>query len=545
MVEPAILAEALQHLPPGIRWAFLAWSIPVVAAGTWLLTGLAGRAMLRPLARARQVQGALLHWTEAARLSWTARRWGAAPGLVAAGILLGGVPALTGPIGALEPATRGLLLAGVAFTAGLMAARRVREEAAPEAPRGTTAGTVELLALRLAPVAATVGLAVVLPPEPAPLALGALVAGAGIWVWSGGAWLSILRLTRRVRPAPAMLRDVVAAQAARAGRPPPPVEVLEHASVNAFALPTLGRLLFTRGAVSGLTEAELSAVTGHELGHLAEPASLARLRRLPLLLLVPLVGARAAWQGLDRLTLLAVLLGWLLGVVALKAALRRRLRDAESDADAAGAHQLADGPAYGRAIERIYRLNHIPAVLRRRGVHPDLFDRMVAVGAEPDWPRPPPPPRFGWLPVAAVGGALAAGMVAFSLTVRSLESMERVGVGPIVWTAGSVEALVGHGRTRGALGEPQASAALLRLACASSGLGADCAEAAIWLAELGRCEAAREALSWAEADLQRAIESEGSSRVWAAEDAAYVGQAAVWVGRCTSAGSAPRPAAVR
>jgi hypothetical protein len=167
------------------------------------------------------------------------------------------------------------------------------------------------------------------------------------------------------------------------------------------------------------------------------------------------------------------------------------------------------------------------------------------VGAEPDWPRPPPPPRFGWLPVAAVGGVLTAALVAFTFTVRSLESMERVGLGPIVWTAGAVEALVGHGRTRGALGEPQATAALLHLACASTRMSGDCAEAAIWLAELGRCEAAHEALSWAEADLQWAIEGDGAAPVWAADEAAYVGRAAVWVGRCTPSSAAPPPAAVR
>jgi hypothetical protein len=45
-----------------------------------------------------------------------------------------------------------------------------------------------------------------------------------------------------------------------------------------------------------------------------------------------------------------------------------------------------------RALARLYEDNLIPAVLPGRGrTHPDLYDRLLAVGVQPDFPRPTAP----------------------------------------------------------------------------------------------------------------------------------------------------------
>jgi hypothetical protein len=61
--------------------------------------------------------------------------------------------------------------------------------------------------------------------------------------------------------------------------------------------------------------------------------------------------------------------------------------------------QLQEG-VYARALEKLYRENQIPAVnVNDRQTHPHLYDRMLAAGITPDYPRPAKPQRFtvmGW-----------------------------------------------------------------------------------------------------------------------------------------------------
>jgi hypothetical protein len=48
-------------------------------------------------------------------------------------------------------------------------------------------------------------------------------------------------------------------------------------------------------------------------------------------------------------------------------------------------------------LEKIYQANQLPAVMRGNNmVHPHLYDRMLAAGVTPDYPRPQPPGRMAW-----------------------------------------------------------------------------------------------------------------------------------------------------
>jgi hypothetical protein len=80
-------------------------------------------------------------------------------------------------------------------------------------------------------------------------------------------------------------------------------------------------------------------------------------------------------------------------VLAIVLTFRVVARRMEARADAAAAGRESESRwAYGRALERIYEANLVPAVLRRKGTHPHLYDRLTACGPHPAYPRPQPPP---------------------------------------------------------------------------------------------------------------------------------------------------------
>lgn len=58
------------------------------------------------------------------------------------------------------------------------------------------------------------------------------------------------------------------------------------------------------------------------------------------------------------------------------------------------AHEGETAGTYARALEKLYEANLMPVVGPAKEVHPHLYDRMIAAGVTPDYPRPtPPPPR--------------------------------------------------------------------------------------------------------------------------------------------------------
>ena len=67
-------------------------------------------------------------------------------------------------------------------------------------------------------------------------------------------------------------------------------------------------------------------------------------------------------------------------------------RQLEERADRIAHTNEGEAGTYARALARLYEDNLIPAVLpRRRRTHPDLYDRLLAAGVQPDFPRPAAP----------------------------------------------------------------------------------------------------------------------------------------------------------
>jgi len=58
----------------------------------------------------------------------------------------------------------------------------------------------------------------------------------------------------------------------------------------------------------------------------------------------------------------------------------------------------SDESVYAPALEKLYRENQLPAVnINDRQTHPHLYDRMLAAGITPNYPRPGRPKKMTWV----------------------------------------------------------------------------------------------------------------------------------------------------
>jgi Zn-dependent protease with chaperone function len=141
---------------------------------------------------------------------------------------------------------------------------------------------------------------------------------------------------------------------------------------------------------------EIKAVCFHELGHLNEPRKVLMMRLLVSLAFYPLVfarpisslggiGANAFW-----ILIFVVLIIWWLGI---RVAKRMEIR-----ADKIAVENQFDAAVYAKVLERLYETNQMPAVMpwRSTKIHPDLYDRMLAAGVTPDYPKPKPAKSHCW-----------------------------------------------------------------------------------------------------------------------------------------------------
>lgn len=167
--------------------------------------------------------------------------------------------------------------------------------------------------------------------------------------------------------------------------------------VLAFALPFTRELAFSQRLVEVCDPGAITAIGAHELAHLSESRMvlsgrfLASLSWFPVIFLSPLIHAFQFW---------GILMGY--GAALCIGVLSRKLTHRmERRADRLATHEQPVGDVYARALETLYRVNLIPAVnVNDRQTHPHLYDRMLAAGVTPDYPRPKKPSRLtlpGWI----------------------------------------------------------------------------------------------------------------------------------------------------
>ena len=213
-----------------------------------------------------------------------------------------------------------------------------------------------------------------------------------LWLlWGGG--LRVLRWLRLLVPADARLQGIVADKAGRMNVNVRAVWELKIPLGYAAALPTTRELLFSQRLLELHPDGEIAAICAHELGHLTESKLVLAGRVLTSFTLVPWILLTPSLHAFGPASL-AGIAGLSLLLMALAQRLGRRM---ETRADRLAAqHQAGDG-TYAQALARLYETNQMPAVMPgKRKIHPHLYDRLLAAGVTPDYPRPKPPARLGW-----------------------------------------------------------------------------------------------------------------------------------------------------
>jgi Zn-dependent protease with chaperone function len=241
---------------------------------------------------------------------------------------------------------------------------------------------------------------------------------------SGGGYI-IARWIGLAQPASPRLAGIVADAATRTGIHPRAVYELKSSVANGLALPVWGQLIITDKALKALRDPELAAVCVHELTHLSESWGVSALRVCRgTLLFLPILLARPVWGDFGHLGITATL--WVSLLLFLMT--RRVGRRMEVRADAAGrAHQGEEG-TYPRSQERQYETNLMPAVMaEKRRAHPHLYDRLIAAGVTPAYPRPAPPSSDPRIFATLVTMAIAVALYWSALTILVGRAPDKTG----------------------------------------------------------------------------------------------------------------------
>jgi Zn-dependent protease with chaperone function len=185
---------------------------------------------------------------------------------------------------------------------------------------------------------------------------------------------------------------------------------------QAYAMPGTRRLLFTERLLELLSDDEIAAVTAHEFAHLSEDRTAYLKRHVLWFVFLPWIFLKPVMNQFGAPGVALLLAPTLLAPIAFRA-ISKKL---ETRADhIAQAHEPERG-VYARALLRLYEDALLPAVdAKSNAAHPHLYDRLLAAGLSPDFPRPAPPASMAW------NGhlfALALGALAMVLLIRLAEN---------------------------------------------------------------------------------------------------------------------------
>ena len=363
--------------------------------------------ILIPWRRAREA-----HWTERARLLWPAR--------ITNGMLLIAVPGSLGAAQAIfyPEIPLDYLYAALAGIAGAIPGMWPMAKAMfPDLRLAVWMRDIAAaFVIRLMTLGILIAAGICMPSR---LDLSAIVLTCAVvaftaWLIWGG-MLFLLRTTGLLVAAPARLADVVSDVAAQMELPLPRVWLLRGFGANAIAFPVVHTLVVTERALNSLSDEELGAVCAHEFAHLSEPRRVVLARILTAFVPLPAIffkPAIHAWQGVGYFGIcMAIVI-----LSRLTVDFRRRM---ERRADSmATVHEGPSPGTYARALERLYQINQMPAVMPGKRTHPNLYDRLLAAGVTPAYPRPAAPARLTWqlcvvmllLVASTAGGTVAVEM---------------------------------------------------------------------------------------------------------------------------------------
>jgi Zn-dependent protease with chaperone function len=227
------------------------------------------------------------------------------------------------------------------------------------------------------------------------------------WVWAGQKFGLFL-------PPPERLQNIVRDIGAGMNVPVRELWLMHSVRAQAYAMPESRRLVFTDRLLQILSDDEIAAICAHEMAHLTEARKDYYQRYVLWLMFLP-------WLFFKPVVHLFGLFGYLV-LVCSSAALPRLYRGIsrklESRADGMAKAAERDPGTYARALARLYEDNLMPAVTAKQTTHPHLYDRLVAAGVTPDFPRPAAAASTTWYGHILAG---AMGLLAIGLVIRLTE----------------------------------------------------------------------------------------------------------------------------
>lgn len=343
------------------------------------------------------------HWTEQARILY--------PVLMAAHANLLVVPGIT-TLGVflIWPNTSLLwLFAGIFAMLGATAGTLFLHHevypriSAPDLLRETAIGWLMRFLIWIIFIAA----AVAMPDQFNSLALGIAIAVVLLWaLWTRGGWIWLGKIVGLFVPAPERLSKIAKETSTGMNVPYREVLLVRSSFCQAYALPGIGVLMFTQRLLDLLPDEGTAAICAHELAHLTESRLVAYSRSIRILAYIPWI----FFTPLIHVFGLGATYGLLFFTFFVPRIYSKLSRKLESRADAMAKANESDDGAYARALARLYEDNLMPVVTAKKQTHPHLYDRLLATGITPDFPRPKPAYSMAWHghAFAGLGGILLA-----------------------------------------------------------------------------------------------------------------------------------------
>ncbi|HEY4417051.1 MAG TPA: M48 family metalloprotease [Verrucomicrobiae bacterium] len=211
--------------------------------------------------------------------------------------------------------------------------------------------------------------------------------------WLRGGLIQLAFKLGAFLPATERLQRITDDTSTRMNIPFRKVLLMRSGLAQAYALPGRGWLLFSERLLEILPDEEVAAICAHELAHLSESKTVKHFRFLKTFTFLPWIFIKPLFHEFGPLTFLGLLF-LSLGASRIFGKISRKL---EQRADQIAQTAEGDSGTYARALTHLYEDGLLPAVSLKKGTtHPHLYDRILAAGVTPDFPRPAPPEELAW-----------------------------------------------------------------------------------------------------------------------------------------------------
>jgi Zn-dependent protease with chaperone function len=240
----------------------------------------------------------------------------------------------------------------------------------------------------------------------------AVVVGTLCILWNRDGWIRTGRMLGLFVPPPERLQNIVRDTTARMNVSVKEVCVMRLSFAQAIAMPGSRIMVFSERLLQVLSDDEIAAICAHELAHLTEARSDYYQRYVLWLTFLPWIFFKPMLHAFGLLGFALLLFTSLLAPLIY----RRVSKKLEERADRMAQSNEPNAGTYARALVRLYEDGLLPAVhAKDHATHPHLYDRLLAAGVTPDFPRPVAAGSMAWHGVLF---SVTLGMLAMILIMR-------------------------------------------------------------------------------------------------------------------------------